>query len=282
MPLKHPTETFCVFLLGVVTIVAGVAVNTLPSLPEGAVAWGGALLLAVGYALLLHPLLTVNRADYSFRALHFLPLLMLLVWLFLQVGVSYDVRVAPLLSWYTWGWTLPAVATGFVLLALFCIRVIRCWVFRCGMLLVLFVSFAGVAVMNEGVEWSGTMASVLWEKGKELVLFDGGIEEEQPVVEEEKEAEERTLVASADPSEEGWRRRLRRMERRGERIDQQYEEGEGKIVVPTVQSSRLAVTEQPPPILPSSGGEVELLALLALAGYCGVLQRRAQRRACSL
>lgn len=276
MPLKHPTETFCVFLLGVMVAAAGVAVNILPPLPAGAVAWGGALLLAVGYALLLHPLLKANRADNSFRALHFLPLLMLLLWLFLQVGASYDVRVAPLLSWYTWGWTLPAVTVGFVLLVLFCIRVIRCWVFRCGVLIILFVPFASLAVMHERGEWSGLVASVL-QRGKELVLLRGG-DEQLTKDAAEVEEEERTLVASADPGEEGWRRRLRRMERREERIDQKQEEGEGKVVVPTVASSRLAVTEQPPPILPSSGGEIEFLVLLALAGYCGVLQQRGMRR----
>lgn len=281
MPLKYSTETFLLFLLGLLVLVAGFLGSVLPDLPVGSLPWGLSFLLAIAYPLALSPFLRRNRADTSFRILHFLPAAILLLWLLLQVAVSYDARLSRLLLWYRWGWTLPAVILSFLLLTLYSLRVMRSHVQRVSLLALLLVPFIAVGVSAQRLEWEPPMwASVLrevFEKGREGLAL------------------RRNLASSSDASEEAWRRKLRRMDRREERIEGKEErKGAEEIAMQgKKEEARVEVADEgkkgmkgkkdeekvvPPPTLPSSGLGVSFLVTTLLAGYCGTLHRRALRR----
>ena len=103
MPLKHLTETVLVALLGAVVILTGIALSTLPFFPPGVLPWLLVFILTLAYPAAVYPLLKNNRADYEFRALHFLPALAALLWLFFATLMLRFPRFAVLLSILTFG-----------------------------------------------------------------------------------------------------------------------------------------------------------------------------------
>jgi hypothetical protein len=125
MPLKHHTETFLVFLLAALIAVTGIVVSILPTLPSGLSAWLIAIGVAIVYPVVLLPLFRRNRADYSFRFLHWFPLAMLVVWGAFDVTADAWAGGLPLLSGFTAAWSLLPVFIGFALLVWFCIAVLR-------------------------------------------------------------------------------------------------------------------------------------------------------------
>jgi hypothetical protein len=162
MPLKHPTETLLVFLLGLVIVLTGIVLPTLPLLPQGILPWMIVLLLTLAYPLSLYGLLKRNRADYTFRLLHFLPALMAGIWLILAL---LGLRFSParfLLRVYLFAWTLPAVIVSFLLIAAFCLEVIRRRVPRLILLSVLLVPFLVLGIVGSRFQTSTKIASLLW------------------------------------------------------------------------------------------------------------------------
>ena len=301
MPLKHATETFLVFLLGVLIALTGLLVATLPPFPLGTLP--GLVLLAVTllYPLSLLSLLRRNRADYTFRWLHWVPAGMVLLWFALQGLVVLIPSLVVLLSMYTWGWTLPLVALGFLALAVFCLRVIRRRGLRVCLLAVAFIPFVAGAVMSEQkFHWDREVAALLWGQEWWLRVQHGitGSGAMQVAMEEGMASSDKNLEESADPDEEAWRERLRAFERRRERIaarllhqgDDEEEMEEENVT--SESSSDEAVLEPAytgtgrelrevatlPDALPSAGAGVGAMGLTLFLSYCGLLHQRAKKR----
>ncbi|MDD4318909.1 MAG: hypothetical protein PHW10_01120 [Candidatus Peribacteraceae bacterium] len=249
MPLKHFTETLLVIALGIVAIVTGVLVSTLPALPQGALPWLIVLALGLAYPLSLYPLLKRNRADYSFRLLHFLPALAAIVWLALQLLQSVP-GVSAFLSSFLFGWALPWVALSFLLLILFCLHVIRRRVPRITALLLLFVPFLLLSLYGEGA-WDGQerLQASLW-RGHwwDLTSTVASSSSSMPGIVASSGGKSGT-VASA--------------------------------VISAGRSSRpvlLASSSSKPPSLPSAGPGMDILLMTLGALYMGTLHRRARKR----
>jgi len=289
MPLKHTTETFFVFLLGVVILSTGLLLSTLPDLPAGAVPWGILFIIAVLYPLSLHFLYRRRRADHAFRLLHWFPALMLLVWLMIELVALEKSRILLVRDWYTWGWTLPAVTVAFILLIAYCLQVIRRRVPRILLLLIAFIPFVGGALASErSTHWDQELASVLWGgdwlkslEGKEILGFK--MMARLPT--------QQNLNSSSDSQEEQWREKLRTAEERRREARQQLlarssaQSSAGLIaLMPTLPDPKvntgaeLRETKTKPKKLPSSGPELAVFVLAMLAGYTGVLHDRARRR----
>jgi len=290
MPLKHATETFLVFLLGVVILLTGLLLPTLPDLPAGAVPWAILFALSVLYPLSLFVLFRRRRADHVFRLLHWFPALMLLLWLAIEVVALEIPRALLVMNWYTWGWTLGAVTIAFILLLSYCLQVVRRRVTRVLLLLLAFIPFVGGALASEQTaHWDRQLASVLWGgewltqlEGKEIlgVRLAGRLPTEQ------------NLNASSDAVEEGWREKLRQAEQRRKEAREQRLANASSLSAASLiaraassQSSMRSVmgsgsssAKSKPTQLPSSGPEAAAFILLMLAGYTGVLHDRARRR----
>jgi len=290
MPLKHATETLLVFLLGVFLVIIGVLTATLPSLPEGALPWGVLMVIAVLYPLFLTRPFRRNRADYAFRWLHWFPAFILLLWLGLElIGIAYpSAKVTS--SVFTWGWTLPFVALGFVGVIAFCLHVIRRRLPRILLLLAVFLPFVVLATISErGPQWEQKLAQVLWE-AQWLHGLNGTLAGTGTEIAMKDEKEPKNLEESEDPAEEAWRERLRAFEERRQQIaikmaeqEQEGEEPQGPVETPAPQTGtgrefREAITS--PTALPSSGAGIGFLMLTMGMGYCGVLHQRARRRVC--
>lgn len=288
MPLKHATETFFVFLLGVVILAAGLLVSTLPDLPAGAVPFAILFLLAVLYPVILGFVFRRRRADHAFRLLHWFPALMLLLWLGIELVALEKPRFLLFRDWYTWGWTLPAVAVAFVLLIAYCLQVIRRRVPRIFLLLVAFIPFVGGALASQRTtHWDRELATVLWGgewlrnlEGEKFFGFTltAGLPTEQ------------NLNSSEDSQEEEWREKLRAAEEKRREAREQLrsrtsaESSQGLVLLPTLPNPRAGTGTEinglktMPGKLPSSGPELSVLALLLLAGYTGTLHYRVRKR----
>lgn len=305
MPLKHLTETVLVVLLGVMIVLAGVMLDTLPLLPAGALPWAIAFGVALLYALVMYPTLKNNRAEYSFRLLHFLPALMLILWLIIQLVALKDARALVVHHWYTWGSALFAVVTGFLLLIAFCLSVIRRRAPRIALLLLLLVPFAGLAFASEQfLHWDQRVSSIVWRGNWWDLVGTGTFIAQRPAPVTDSGT---NLDPSANPAEEAWRRRLRALDERRREILEARRNSSGSsqssaIVIVALgssssrapgstsssssvnvsssssQSSVLIGQVAPPPKLPSSGLGLSGLIVMFLAGYTGVLHDRARRR----
>ncbi|MBI3331519.1 hypothetical protein HYZ99_00995 [Candidatus Peregrinibacteria bacterium] len=318
MPLKHLTETVLVVLLGVMVVLTGVIMDTLPLLPAGALPWAIAFGVALLYALVVYPTLKSNRAEYSFRLLHFLPALMLLIWLVIQLISIYEPNALLVHHWYTWGWALFAVVTGFLLLIAFCLTVIRRRVPRIILLVLLLVPFTGLAFASEQFyHLDDRLSAIVWQGNWwDLVGTGSFIAQRVPANDADP-----NLAPSDNPAEEAWRRRLRALderrrqilaERRGTSSSEVSSRSSVTVVavlpssssvlavLPTIssapasspqssglpssstmssaQSSVLIGEVMPPPNLPSSGFGLSSIAVALLAGYTGLLHDRARRR----
>ena len=299
MPLKHTTETFLIFLLGAVLAATGVVLSTLPKLPAGITVWVLVFVVTVVYPLALGPLFRRRRADNAFRALHWLPALATLLWLVFEVATLYIPGADTVANYYEWAWTLPAVFVGFFLLTAFVLNVIRRRVKRIALLLLAFVPFViGGVMSSQGAHYEDELASVLWggdwwrsETAEQIFPAKGMLAR-------------RDLAPSEDGSEEDWRERLRAIERRRQRIAARLEErdaagessagtfmekkegammdsphGIGEMHVERKSADHTVVMNKKPDSLIGSGLGAEALAVMLLAGYCSVLQRRMRKRA---
>ena len=300
MPLKHTTETLLVFLLGTATVVTGIIIPSLTAPDMGIAPWAIVFVLAIAYPLALSGLFRRNRADYAFRLLHWMPAILLLLLFLMQAGIRTLPFIASVLDWYTWGWTLPGVATGFFLLVYFCLRVIRRWTKRLVLLVVLFVPFMVGAVASEHyTTWNQEIASVLWEGEWWKLEKDGAGLVAQVDSPSEEASSEKNLEASADPVEESYRERLRAIENRRERIAARLEERhageeestgeeeegeESEEAAPVVEevssaeSVSMREVSSMPSRLPSSGLSWAAIILTMLGLYTATVHARTRKR----
>jgi hypothetical protein len=285
MPLKHDTETVMVIVLALLIGLAGAVAAFLPPLTVSMWPWAVAFVIAIAYPLFLYPVLKERRADYEFRALHFMPALILLVWMALDLLATYRPQWQMLQSLYTWGWAIAIVAAAFVLLAIFCLRVIRQRLPRLGLLLAAFLLFVFLSQMSERFDWDRQLAMQWWNGSTGSGLVAGNLD------------------SSTDPGEEQWRAQLRMMEKRrqelaggsgisvtavsaitGTRSSASLKSSKAASKGSKKSSSSKAVIAQngskssQPPRLPSSGFGSEVLALGLLAGCCALIQRKTAQR----
>lgn len=289
MPLKHTTETVLVTVLALAIVVAGVVTAALPPLSVSVWPWTVAFALAVIYPLAVYPLLKSRRADYPFRALHAYPAFMLLVWLGLELSRSATDQMGMVQRSYIWGWSAGVVLIGLLLLFVFCLRVIRQRVRRGWVLGVIALLFVTAAFAGERYQASDRLSVAI------ASLTHG----ELPSL---------NLAESMDGTEESWRMKLRSMARREERMKARSsadaeaslsatvsaaaskkdtliaaasssKKNQATIKAPAKEGeTNERVNVEPPPRLSKTGGEFELLALMMLAGYCGVIHQRARKR----
>ncbi len=285
MPLKHSTETWLVALLGVAIVLAGVACAILPSPVHAPLLWILLFAVSLAYPLSLYPLFQARRADYEFRVLHFLPALILFVWLILELLLSYIPSIGGLMSAYRWGWSLPAVLGSLAALVWYCLHVIRQRAARLRFLALLFVPFVILGILGENFQWPEQLASVLSGSSSSIVTGSGTTIIAGTVSSETSS----NLNPSSDPDEEKLRMALRRQERRKARLLEMQNEpvavhgAKDGIAMIGRYSSLIAANipggTNPPPHLPSSGiGGVEAVALMFVAAYCAILHERARRR----
>lgn len=282
MPLKHFTETFLVVVLGALIALTGLLTATLPHLPDGALPWAVLFVLAVMYPLSLFSLFQRRRADNTFRNLHWFPAGILLVWLALEglvLGSSVEVGT---IAGYVWGWTLGPVLLGFVLLVLFCLKVIRRRIPRLIFLGLILIPFAAAAFLSEqDGHWEQELAGVLWSGDIWQV-------DETGFLASFISPNEKNLEESDDKMEEDWRERLRMQERREERIaarmdedDDDMKEAELHIVMENSSSSLSHAYDSAsskPTKLPQSGFGWSAIILTLIAGYCAALHESARKR----
>lgn len=248
MPLKHFTETLLVFLLGLLTILVGVAVASLPVLPRGILPWITVFGVALLYPLAIYPILKRDRADYAFRLLHFGPVAIALVWFLTQVASLRFPRILILGGVWTFGWSLIPILILFFLMELFCLHVIRQRSSRSLLLLLLIVPFTAVALSARRIaDPDAIIASALWRGTWWDLTNETATTVPGSGTEVAFEREGVNLSRSAEPSEEEWRAKI-------------------------PPSSRL----------PKAGIDPTSLMVAMLAAYTTVVHYRMKRRACSL
>lgn len=269
MPLKHSTETVLVFLLGLLIILAGAMSALLPPLSESLYVWIGAFVVSLLYPLVLYPLMRDRRADYSFRFLHLVPAVILLLWIAFEVLAPMQPALAIAERVYHWAWTLPAVAAGFLFLMVFCVQVLRQKSLRIGLLLLLFVPYAAFGIAAQrGILEPSTMAGI-----RRWIA--------------------QVPSAAQQSSEEQWQMQQRRMERRSERLErdaqlqlQGIRGSDGRQMAsasplqPVVKkpASKPRVVAKTDHLTKTGPEDAGLLGVLALAGYTSMLHWRAKRR----
>jgi hypothetical protein len=208
MPLKHFTETVLVVVLGGAVLLTGAIVGILPPLSQSIIPWLIAFILSLVYPLALYPMLRSRRADYPFRVLHFAPAFMLLLWLALDLLASVLPGAWFFRSLVVWGWAAIIVLVMFLLLAAFCLQVIRQRTSRLTFLAILLVPFIAFGVLSEHYRWRDQVASAVWPR---LGIGSGTIVAAVP-------DDLRNTQPSQNPDEEQWRAQMRRMDRRNERL----------------------------------------------------------------
>lgn len=280
MPLKHSTETLLVILLAIVTMLTGVACAVLPSPSLHPVPWAILFAATLAYPLALYPFFRERRADYAFRLLHLAPALILIIWLALSFLAPGRPLIQGMKHWYTWGWSLPAVAIVFYGLLWFCLDVIRQRGQRITAITVLFFVFVASAIAGEQQHLPSLLASVLQPSSLETAgsgLVIAHVSNSQA-----------NLGASASISEEAYRAKLRRMQRRDHRLAAEkpamqpvLSATQGAIAaanIPTVSERAARIHHVSPLHLPSSGPSFELLLLTCIGVYCAAVHRRATLR----
>ncbi len=284
MPLKHLTETILVVLLAFVTIVTGVIVSTLPHIPDGFFPWVGIFVATVLYPALLYPILKSNRADYSFRALHFAPVTIVLGWMFIEIALLKEARLDVLHQIYTWGWSAPGVAITFLLLVIFCLQVIRRRVPRLLFLVLLFTPFLASAYASERyTHWDRQLAALLWQTD------DTGLIAQQPggamsSMLSQSSKGEKNLTSSSVPEEEAWREKLRAVEQGKVHSISAETPLKGIDAAADLSETKEGVNEGTRIVagrrikLPKSGGEFEAMVVLLIAAYAAAVHQRAKRR----
>lgn len=160
MPLKHSTETTLVAVLGVAMALTGIVVAVLTFLASPWMLWIAAFFVSLAYPLALYPHFRTARADYEFRLLHFVPALVLLLWLVLRILAPTVPALGVVLAIATVAWALPIVFLGFLALAWFCLHVIRQRGTRLGALAAILVPFAILGIFGDRFEWNRQLAGL--------------------------------------------------------------------------------------------------------------------------
>ncbi|MFH0770686.1 MAG: hypothetical protein V1926_04910 [Candidatus Peregrinibacteria bacterium] len=289
MPLKHATETRLVALLAGVMMLTGFLLATLPDLPEGVLPWGLLFLLTVLYPLSLFRLLKRTRADYPFRWLHWFPACIVILWFILSFAALFSPIMAMMADILSFGFVLPLVCIGILLLVLFCLRVLRRRAERIVIVSLLFVPFTALAWISE-VQFpvDRTVAGVLWrgewwkEIGERMLTGSGG---RMVAVREETE---KNLEPSTDKGENAWRDRLRVFERRRQRIERSKNPLDHSVLPPPGMAGRetlltgtgreMSQISSLPSRLPGSGPELAGFLIGFVSVYAGVLHDRSRRR----
>lgn len=307
MPLKHGHETRLIFQLGILFVLAGVILSLLPALPVGIAPWAIAFIIAVAYPVILHPTLKRNRADTSFRKLHWLPAFLLLVWLILQGVLLVLPVIAPVLDWFSWAWSIIAITVGFFLLVLFCLKVIRQRARRILILALIFVLYATAGLLSEQPQFTfnQSLTALLWDNP---IWESFGMQGTGDLVAQENgssssiSSDTRNLAPSSDPSEERWREALRAFQRRMQDVVSFGDTGTGITsssastntligervnpsipkLPPSLQNggtgAHIREVESKPNGLPNSGFGLGAFALTLIGGYCATIHARARRR----
>lgn len=286
MPLKHATETLLVAGLGMAIALCGVLLAVLPPLGISVWPWALLFLFAVLYPAVLYPLLRRRRAEYAFRALHWFPAGLCLLWLSAQLLAEVLPSVSGASDTLTWGWSSPGVALGLVLLAWFSLTVVRQRARRLGAIGLLVIVFAAVV-----------LAGRTWQLQERAQFALASLLSSTDIVADTVP----NLAHSSDEREENWRMSMRRRMRREERLNDRGAAAARDSLSATVQAARtqtsalIAATKpsrrgnealsfgrrvvDAPPRLSHTGPEAMGVLLLGfLAAYCGVLHVRAQRR----
>ena len=286
MPLKHFTETVLLLVLAAVTIATGIAVSVLPPLPGGWLPWGVLFMVTLAYPVALYAFLRRNRAEYTFRVLHFLPALIVALWALLELASQRFPRAGGLLSGFLWGHAAVPVLIGLALLALFCVNVIRRRVPRLAGLALLTALFAGFVVLSQDRGWGTQLAAVIGRPAKPAGS---------------SQSSGKNLAPSSVPAEEEWRQKLRDVEKKSSSSARVASAAGSSARAGVASASSIAsvsassamassvqprssassrpaiVATNPPNRLPTSGFGAEAIATLFVAGYCGVLHRRASK-----
>ena len=274
MPLKHLTETVLIVILALLTIVTGVAVSTLPGIPEGFFPWAAVFAGTLLYPAAVYPMLKNNRADYAFRGLHFMPAAIAIGWLLLQVAALKEPRVEMVGNAYAWGFSAAAVAFTFALLAAFSLSVIRRRVPRIASLTILLVPFLALAALNErSMHWDDQIAALVWDHMPDLIAQEDG---KNSSALSPSSKGEKNLSASSVPEEEAWRAKLREVERKKLGSSSVSSELKTKTSLQGVKAAAVLIAKKTK--LPKSGGEMESVAVLFVALMAGTLHVRARRR----
>lgn len=276
MPLKHSTETTLIVILAVVTLLTGIICAILPPITQSVWPWAVAFIISIIYPLSLYPLFKERRADYEFRALHFVPALMLVLWLVFQVIASFRPSLAGIVHWYTWGWTLPAVALSFYAFIWFCLHVIRQRIERLTTLVPLLLAFLIFSIAGIHYSLPSRFTAMLWKVPGQTT--SGG------VIAGTQSSQ--TTSAPSSIQEQVWQMQQRVMKRRQERLANSqgtvdlHAAKDGAMIavngLPQIIAS--GSSSSTPPHLPSSGAGTEAMLLGAFAAYCAVLHERAKRR----
>ncbi len=272
MPLKHFTETVLVFVLGIVFAATGIVLSTLPHLPPGILPWLLLFIATLIYPAALYPLLKNNRADYEFRALHFLPAAITLLWLLLASSMLRFPFLGRILAALTYACSLPFVLVSFVLLVWFCLRVIRRRVPRLVLLVCLFVPYLAFAISTKVYKTDEKIAAVLWHGSWwNITGVAPGLESSSG----------KNLAFSSFPEEEQWRQKIRQFEmgltQTGSAVSS-TSSASSRASAPLILSSSSSSSSKPSR-LPSAGPETDALVLTLVGLYGGVLHHRAKKRA---
>ncbi|MDB4979223.1 MAG: hypothetical protein JWM56_1409 [Candidatus Peribacteria bacterium] len=334
MPLKHFSETVLIVILGFFILLTGLFTATLPLLPEGLLPALILLGITLLYPLAIYPYLRNNRADYSFRLLHFIPAITVSIWLFLQIIALWLPIFNTITALYTWGWTLVPVLIGMFLLMVFCLNVLRRWVSRLAFLTLLLVPFMVLAVLSGlTFQWERSVASLLWQGTWWNVSGTGSLRLPGSEIAMQPKPANTNLSSSTDAAEQAWRNKLRELQNAssvsslsnsgippfpsvtvnsGSQIAFVSSSsssmgippfpvsvvtgsaGVGGRVSSVSSSAGVSSASQPVPVapvpkpapkpgrpmthLPKSGLATDLLPFFFLAGFCTIVQRRADKR----
>lgn len=284
MPLKHFTETFLIVVLGAVIALTGLLIATLPALPDGALPWAVLFVLSIIYPVSLYSLFQKRRADNFFRNLHWFPAVMLLLWMLTQ-GIAVSSGGAEQLGLYSWGWTLGAVIVGFVLIVMFCLKVIRRRLPRIAFLAVILVPFTAAAIVSEQEgHWEEELANVMWSADFWKVDESGLLANLSSDDEDEQQA------AEDEENERSWREKLEMQERREERIAGRLKDSKTVAVAPKKElkdpeammaekreETAKMMAERKPETLTESGFGWAAIILTLVAGYCATLHNRMRK-----
>lgn len=274
MPLKHLTETVLIVLLAIATIATGVVVSTLPHLPEGFFPWSLVLLATILYPAIFYPLFKNNRADYAFRALHFAPVALTLLWMFIEIALLKDPRFSVVHNIYAWGWSAIAVSVVFLFLGIFCLQVIRRRIPRLALLVLLLAPFIAVAYVSEKrMQWHPRLAALLWGEENVQIAQQNGAASSGLAP---SSRGEKNLSTSSVSEEEAWRQKLREVEQGT--VHSVTGPKTGVDAVGSLLGQMSSAVTPPKSKLTKSGGEFEALLIVFIAAYAGTLHRKSKQR----
>lgn len=170
VPLKHRTESAFIVVLGCMMCIFGFLTSLLPLLSDGGLrAWSIVFACAVFYPILLRSTLRTNRADYEFRALHWFPALIVLLWLVLELSIPYFAPLEYLRLGFFFLWSLPLVILGVALLVIFSLHVIRRRVSRVVSLTLTLLLFFALSVSAESAGFHDALQHLVFKNPTMLV-----------------------------------------------------------------------------------------------------------------